>query len=297
MRVYIRAFLVVALACVTFVSCLEEPPPVKNDISKNATAELQPVLTRSSSADSTYQVLPNPYALEVMQEVYDIYSETDVTLEATDLYVKFMPRDSIELHRLTYDYDLELFNHPLDIQLEEGEEYIPSIPEAAVAWLYTTVKPDFVFPSGIPYEVLYECYIPEDGETIGIPTKAGEVGVEAAAFALLGYISSPLTRSVYQYSVPYGQITMLDDTSGENIPVKGVKIRCNVLTNIAASYTDEDGYYIMDKSFLFAPLYSIVFENVKGFDIWNNWGSIAVASYSLGVPSTVYCNKNIGKNA
>lgn len=293
----IRTSFIVILSCVAVVSCIEEFVPQKGDLSTAPPTEGCPVLTRSSLDLPTYDTLPNPYALEVMQEVYDTYSETEVTLEATDLYVKFMPKDSIELHRLMYDYDLELFDYPLDIMLEEGEEYVPSIPETDVAWLYTTVKPDFVFPSGIAYEILYECYIPSDDEIVGIPTKAGDmINVEAAAFALLGYTSSPVTKSAYQYSVPEGHICMLDDTSGKYIPVKGVKVRCQVLTNIATDYTDEEGNYIMEKSFLFAPLYSIVFENVKGFDIWNNWGPVAVSSYSLGVQSNVGYNKTIDKN-
>ena len=219
MRQFNKAIPILLLSCVTLLSCIEEPVQIDDKaLSENASGEA-PVLTRSSSTE-TYEILPNPYALEVMQEVYDIYSETEVTLEATDLYVKFMPKDSIELQRLKYDYNLELFDYPLDIELAEGEVYVnPDLPESDLVWVYTTVEPDFVFPTGISYEIIEECYIPEDGETVGIPTKAGEVNVEDAAFALMGYDeAAPVdTRAV---ATPQGTIKVYDNDNDSYVPVK-----------------------------------------------------------------------------
>ena len=52
------------------------------------------------------------------------------------------------------DYDLELFDYPLNIELPEDAVYQDTtIPEGSFTWLYTTVKPDFAFPKEIPYEV------------------------------------------------------------------------------------------------------------------------------------------------
>lgn len=292
MRLFNKAMPVLLLFCVTLFSCIEEPAQVNEESLDEDTCGDVQVFTRSSG--EVYETLPNPYALDVMQEVYDIYSETDVTLSATDLYVKFMPKDSLELHRLKYDYDLELFDYPLDIDIAGGEVYVnPDLPESDLVWVYTTVEPDFVFPTGISYEILEYCYIPEDGETVGIPTKAGVVNVEDAAFALVGY-DDPAPIDTRAVATPQGTIKVRDNDSGTDVPVKGVKVRCHRLVKWASVYTDENGLYTMSKSFRYSPYYSIIFENTKDFDIWGNWGPIAGAHYNMGKQSNTGYSINIG---
>ena len=292
MRLSCKAIPIILLSCIIVFSCVEEPNKIIEESVEKETYGNVGVMTRSSG--DVYTALPNPYALDVMQEVYDIYSETDVTLEATDLYVKFMPKDSLELHRLKYDYNLELFDYPLDIDLADGEVYInPDLPQSDLVWVYTTVEPDFVFPSGISYEILEYCYIPEDGETVGVPTKAGMVNVEDAAFALMGY-DNPTPVDTRASVTPQGTITVRDNDIGSDVPVKGVKVRCHRLVKWASAYTDENGLYTMDKSFRYSPYYSIVFENTKDFDIWGNWGPITVAYYNMGKQSNAGYSTNIG---
>lgn len=122
------------------------------------------MLTRSGEPVHVYERLPNPYALNVMQGVYSKYG-INKRLPPTDLYVRFMPRDSSQLSKLLDDYELVLFDHPLDIKLGEGEVYVDStLQEGETAWLYTTVKPNFIFPEDITYQILEMCYIPKDGE-------------------------------------------------------------------------------------------------------------------------------------
>ncbi len=280
MKRFNKAAPILLLSCVALFSCVDEPVQIEEENLVYQIPQTNKVLTRSTSLE-TYETLPNPYALDVMQQVYDIYSESPVTLQPTDLYVKFMPKDSLELHTLKYDCDLELFDYPLDIELAEGEEYINyDLPETDLVWLYTTVSPDYVFPQGISYEILEECYIPEDGETVGIPTKAGEVNVEDAAFALVGYDEIPSidTRSVVR---PSGTFTVEDNTYNLSVPLKGVKVRCHRLVKWAKAYTDENGKYSVDKSFRYKPYYEIVFDNVKGFDVWRFGGGIGCAKHPL----------------
>ena len=283
------------ISCIVLLSCVETPILDKDVAPNEDVSEKTTIVTRSSS-DNTYIVQQNPYALRVMQEVYDTFSETPITLEATDLYVKFMPKDSVELHTLRYECNLELFDYPLDIELAEGEVYVNyDLPESDLIWVYTTVEPDFIFPTGISYEVLEECYIPEDGETIGSPTRLGEVYVEDAAFALMGYDEEVLVDTRANVT-PQGTITVFDDYNGFNVPVKGVKIRCHRIVKWATAYTNENGSYTMSKSFRFKPHYAIVFENVKDFDIWGDWGPIDIANYNLGWHSNAGRSFNIGSN-
>lgn len=77
------------------------------------------------------------------------------------------------------------------------------------------------------YEVIEECYIPAEDETIS-PTRGGIINVEEAAFLSLGYPleeQEPETRGKRR---PEGTIRVYDDYAGTFVPVKGVKIRCRV---------------------------------------------------------------------
>ncbi len=275
------------LLCV-LSACTEELPVVP-DASKDTES-----LAATKTATKEFEHLPNPYALDNMQAVYDAY-DSSIELEATDLYVRFMPLDTAQIHDLTYDYGLELFDYPLDINLEEGDVYVdPSVQEGEYTWKYTTVKPDFVFPKDIKYEILEECYIPDEGEEI-VVTKGETVNVEEAAFMSLGYTLEDSRIETKASRYPQGTITVKDDYSGKDVPVKGVKIRCHTIVKWATAYTDDNGVYKMEKKFLVKPFYGIVFENIKDFDLWDQYGPVAKANYSMGRHTNKGYSKQIDK--
>lgn len=283
-------FLLSSLCCLMLFSCVEECLVESSEVK---TEQQMKSNVKSKAAARTYESMPNPYALDVMQSVYDSYN-VDKTLNPTDLYVRFMPRDSSQLQSLLYDYNLELFDYPLDIDLEEGEVYVdPSVQEGDFTWLYTTVKPDFVFPEGLQYEIIEECYLPEDGETV-IETKGGAVILEDEAFKSLGYEPEVLTKG--SSDSPSGNIQVYDDSLGVNVPVKGVKIRCRVFVKCASAYTDENGDYAIEEEFWLKPHYSIVFDNIKDFTVWGNVGPLAPANYNLGKHSKSGWSADIVKN-
>ena len=242
---------------------------------------------------TSYNVLPNPYTLANMQAVYDSLSISRVTLQPTDYYVRFLPQDSLQLHNLMYGYNLELFSYPLDMEIEEGEVYEdPTIPEGSFGWYYTTVKPNFVFPSNITCEILDRCYIPTDYETIPNTRSSGLLNLENAAFEKLGYILEPKTRAGEKQT---GRIRVFDHSLDpkQYVPVQGVKIRCHTLIKWATAYTDENGNYTMNGNFSIDPLYAIVFDNKKGFDIWDGWIHIQKATYLMGFHSKHGYSKDI----
>ena len=165
--------------------------------------------------------LENPYSIANMEKAYADLIKTraagDFKIETTDLYVRFLPKDSTELLELQKDTLLELFDYPLDYDIEvEGTYYHdPSIPEGQITWLYTTVKPDYEFPA-IQYEILEKCFIPneddlddewiDDGIDDSVETRAGDMSfaelLEQKAFENAGLIkefeskfNEPETRS------------------------------------------------------------------------------------------------------
>lgn len=290
--------LTLLLLITTFFSCVSEIKEEIVDDVPSSKGTSAPFMTRSSGNTAvTYEKVPNPYSLKVMQKIYDDYSIAPVTLEPTDLYVCFKPQDSTQFRILHNNPELELFEYPLDIVLPEGEEFLnPELGDNDLPWTYTTVKPDFEFPEDVPYEVLDTCYIPNDGETIA-QTRTAEIDVEAIALGRMGYeidtldvlTKAPLIR-------PSGRIRVEQDTTF--VPVKGVKIRCYNGVKWATGYTDESGHYSLNKSFKTNIHYAIVYENSKDFDLWGNINPIGRANldmdwhspngYSVDIPETGY---------
>ncbi|MDR2586607.1 MAG: hypothetical protein LBC84_10405 [Prevotellaceae bacterium] len=233
--------------------------------------------------------LPNPYSLANMQAVLDSLTLFHVELQPTDYYVRFLPRDSSQLNDLIYNHHLELFNYPLDLDIGEGEVYVdPTIPEGKPTWLYTTVKPNFEFPKEITYQVLEPCYIPPDDPPILLTRSGSTFHLENEAFKRVGY---SIDQSIYPQtrsgSIPSGVIRVLDNSLDPNqyVPVQGVKIRCHTIVKWATAFTDHQGYYSIDRNFLIGPHYAIVFENNRGFDIWDGWVHITKATYNMGCHS------------
>ena len=87
-------------------------------------------------------------------------------LPITDLYVRFLPADSVQMEML-WEMALELFDFPLDFEIVQHGDFFrdPTLcNDALFTWQYTVVKPCFVFPEGIKYEILAELFIPENSE-------------------------------------------------------------------------------------------------------------------------------------
>lgn len=285
---------VLLLSCVFLSSCTKDETEITT--ADGMSAQSQTRAGESSTEAVVFEHLPNPYALHVMQAVYTSHNVARV-LEPTHLYVRFLPQDSLQMNVLKYDYQLELFDYPLDIELPEDAVYIdPTIPEGEFSWLYTTVEPDFVFPEDITYEILERCYIPEEDEAI-VTTRGGSTNVEEAAFLSLGYPlenQGPETRGRER---PRGTIRVYDDVLGSYVPVKKVKIRCHRFIKWSTTYTNEYGEYSMDSKFRFRPHYAIVFDNAKGFDIWGNWGPLARANLNMGWHTNKGHSRDLNKNS
>ena len=278
---FLNSFILLSASCISELEDMENADNIERvsaQMHAKSTARVRSVETK------TFSRLPNPYSLANMQRVYDDCG-VDVELEPTDVYIKFMPSDSTQLRRL-YDCGFELFDHPLDIELEAGDVYYnDSIPKGTLTYLYTTVKPNVMLESfGVPYEHLEDCYIPKDGEVIECEdpqTKAPVyVDVEIAAFSNLGYVLENSGRT--SMANPQGNIKVRDNTAAMDVPVKGVKVRCHRFVKWASVYTDTFGNYVIDKKFRYKPYYSIIFTNEKGVDIWGSYGPIAKASYNMG---------------
>ena len=215
--------------------------------------------------------LEDPYALSAMQVSYAKLYPTKAgveRLEATDYYVRFLPQDDIEFTRLKL-MDVQLIDHPLDYEiLREGDYYHdPAIQDDDITWQYAVVSKDFQFPQDIRYEILEQCYIPENAVT-----KASDVdwdAVEREAYKVTGNGHMLLPKTKADDGFPSGSIKIVDGNynGGEPIGVSGVMVSVNSFVKFASAYTDASGNYIITRNFSSQMRYRLVFQNEIGFGI------------------------------
>lgn len=244
--------------------------------------------------------LEDPYSVENMTKALrSLYpTKADVIqLHATNNYVRLLPRNDEDL-TLLEKMGVAMLDHPLDYRIiKDGDWYHdPEIPEGELTWQYAVVPVDFEAPDGIRCELLHECYLVEEDLT----TKAEGIDwaeVERESFRLTGNADMllPATKGESEEpQYPKGRIAVYDYEYDEDpVGVAGVMVCCNVFVRVAKTYTDEEGYYEMSKSFTSDPRYRIQFTNRKGFSIGFNavfvkgsistLGKHSAAGYSIAI--------------
>ncbi|HOF15934.1 MAG TPA: hypothetical protein PLP76_03470 [Bacteroidales bacterium] len=241
---------------------------------------------------------PNPYSVEnmtiaydslVADGVFDIGEDPSYILTPTHLYVRFLPDDSTEFNTLIDDTTLELFDYPLDYEIEQRGLYYhdPTISEDECTWLYTVVPINFSFPTNIPYQILDSCIIPEENTPYYYYHDKME---EKSCWLFQPDLMEDDEQKSTNKATPEGTINVLRNNNWTG--VEKTKVRVNNFVKIASGWTTESGYYIVNKSFYVKKVdYTVVFENQLGFKIWGNWGFINPATYNIGKYSKNGCNK------
>lgn len=284
---FVVLFLLAVFSCSE--STITKPDNFHHDYPQ--TKSTSPALYYEPQSIVLGEKLTNPYSVKIMQDAAITLTKPGqpvLQLAPTNLYVRFLPKDSADLNILYNIEKLELFDYPLDYEiLVEGDYYHdPSLPENSHTWLYTTVKPDYKFPD-VQYEILEECYIPETEISIATFSNSNDSfspeDLEREAFRLAGldsmWTDEPLTRAAAAY--PSGRFTVIDTKTGLHEPIKGVKIRVHNIIKWATTYTDEDGYYYIEKKYRTNVHYAMIFQNSKGFKIWGNWAMLAPANHNM----------------
>lgn len=137
-----------------FVSCEKQD----NIVPIGGNDEISEVNVPEGSRIVLGKQLENPYSVENMKRalknlqesnVGGITAGSDLEIETTNLYVRFLPADTTELNLLASDTTIELYDHPLDFEITQiGNWYHdPTLPDSAVTWQYTVVEPDYEFPA------------------------------------------------------------------------------------------------------------------------------------------------------
>lgn len=261
------------------------------------------VMVEDSNMIVLGEKLDDPYTVANMSRALESLYGTKssrVPIEPTDYYVRFLPKNEAEFELLR-SLGLEMVDHPVDYRiLREGDYYHdPEVEEGKITWQYAVVSKDFVFPKKVRYEILDECYLVENA---GGGTKADWVdwaAVEREAYRLTGNeaMLAGQTKSGDGSGVPVGKVTIFDESKGEYVGVKGVKVSCNRFVKFASAFTDEEGNYNLGKSFSTDVRYRLMFLNKMGFRIGFNLILLPASVSSFGEHGPEGCDITVDGNS
>lgn len=202
--------------------------------------------------------IESPLLLKNMQRAADSLTKrsglrSTVSLSPTHLYVRFLPKDSVEYERVATDTILDVTQYPLDYELTEGTVYYdPSLPKNSYQWQYAVVPVDYDLASvDVQYENLEELYMPaemfeEESDESG-QLRSTTVN-SSLGFTLQDLLeesdrqTSPKEAVLKSKWTPGATITAYDDIFNAFIPLENVKVRICVFAFFKThKYTDSNG--------------------------------------------------------
>ena len=267
--------LLLIAAVLTVYACQKEELLLNSDLDASAsTLNLQ---TDGSAGSSTYlptivgDTVTNPYSLGVVREAYQNLSNTDtfeaeaVTLRATDLHIRFLPRDTSDERRLSSDSSLTLFDVALDrLVLQQGDGYRdPDVSEGTPTYLYAAVDIDKNLADvGVPYLILDSLYQPdmhEDPDYIRSEKALAHLEEAATTIAKGKSPDYPVyERRVPDY-FPTARIRYLEDDNSLR-GLEGAQILFKRWSKTGQGFTDANGLARSDKGFNYEVNYELVWE-------------------------------------
>ena len=130
--------------------------------------------------------LENPYSISNMEKALESLKKKtsknsnhkydNINISATHLYVKFTPNTEAELQAVKQDTLIELYEHPLDIEITESIEFVTSNynletpPE-----LWASININHEIPQGCPFEILEYLYIPDIYKNVPNQKKLNQI--------------------------------------------------------------------------------------------------------------------------
>lgn len=222
----------------------------------------------------------------------------DFEIKATDLYIRYLPKDSAEYRTLMNDTSLTLFDFPLDYELKQvGEYYKDPTVTGEYTWLYTRVPAGYTPHPGIKYEVLEELFILEHSPYYSIETETDENGIQKAksiagqnnneALRVLQTVSLYLTGNLKQDRKD--KKTYTNNVKGMQKAKSYVTVRIFGKTIILATFYYPSGflkikaYHTMNGNGVYTSHSSAVDVPLKGikmhFLTWFDWGSAYTDEY------------------
>src|SRR3989304_5153783 len=303
-------FIILSLLFIIF-SCQKDELSTEGNIMKGPLGyEPEGLIELGDKIEDPYKIGNMRKALISLQESgkTNLKSSGAIDIQPTHLYIRFLPQTLEQLELLRGDTALNLFGHPLDYEIREGGSYYldPNLPEGALTSYYGSIPVEAELPKA-PYELIYECYIPDTRKKDRHlkSTDAGELTLllEEEAFKITGNLDFTANESPGKaqlkasWEYPKGTFRVSDHTSGEWDGVSRVRIKIWRLTNTTQVWTDEGGNYESDKSYKYSPNYKMQFESRDGFKIWGNWAFVNEATYDMGQHANTGLSRDIARSS
>jgi hypothetical protein len=267
--------------------------------------------------------LKNPYSVANMKEAYKNLVnkgvlKSAINIEATHIYLRFLPESESELENfenslmafvgneddleeMESSFSVEFYDYPLDYELEDGGTYYydPELPPDGITWQYTVVPANFPIPQTGNYQKLDELYIQYETDLIEPLANNSSEGSQARDLWLtleneaLKIAGDPDAGNMLKSSWrPSGKIMVYDDVKNGYIPIQNAKVRVRRWFTTYRGYTDVNGNFSVNGTFLRPANYSIKWES----DYWDiREGLVYQACYNGPKIQTAW-NLNIGSS-
>jgi hypothetical protein len=241
------------MSFLTFTACEWSDENIAPLVEKNPVPESSLILGKR---------LENPYTVDNMKRAFQNLTANgrteDLEISTTHWYVKFTPKDSLELIILQRDTTLILWDYPLDREVEViGHAYHdPELPADVPTYQYTVVKPNFQFDS-VSFEVLEELFLPELYlEPNGRISEGFLDALENEALRITGNLEGVHSGGRLEASrwTPSGRVTVREVTgvtpsaTSTYLPVKNVKVKGKVWFYLSQTYTDTNGNFRLNST-------------------------------------------------
>lgn len=231
----VRSVILLAVILITSCSSFEEK---KSEILSPEDIQEQVILGKK---------LENPYSVSNMQRAKQSLEERGIKIEdeikPTHLYVRFLPKDTIDMNKLYFGNDIELYDYPMDYEvLSEGGTYYrdSDLSAGQPNSQYAAVSVGHPLPD-VPYEVLEELFIPNDENV-----RSSSYQLEDEALLITNNISPEEIGVRRGKWYPTGTIKIKNTHHNDTLPIRGVRVRARNWFRTRTAYTNANGYFKTD---------------------------------------------------
>lgn len=262
---FLLPFIVICLS----IGCTHFDEPVMPEEAAQSVETRATINAAALRASAGVANINNPYSVanmrKAMNQISAVYGTQPKPIYATHDYVRFLPKDSLDMYVLEDSLGLFLIEYPIDRILTDAEcEFYSNDLIGEYGWLYTLVPKNFRYPSGIETEVLQEVYVQGSGFTtrtddaahispqlIGGGSSGGTtladseydlIVAQAMKNAGIETVGGGATSTGGSNSwTPTAVITCWDDALNRNVGVEGLLVRVTTICNANKKYTDKNG--------------------------------------------------------
>ena len=198
-------------------------------------------------------------------------------------YLRVLPRNEDEYDalrdqnptRVFYDFPIEY-----EITVQGNYYHDPSLPDTQITWQYVVLRNDENISISFQKQTVEtDIFLPENSPVYSNYTEQFWTDLETEALALNGYSTTmrlaqgtnPNTTDRYR---PNGRILVRDYVTNTDVPLVGAKIICHASWRSSCGYTDANGNFSGNNTFITKCDYNIKWESdnkTNKFDVRSGW--------------------------